>query len=334
MKNHIKHSLIFTLSILVLAAAAIPSTQAAAGASRAKTTAQTAASSKSADSQTFCLDDQRLLPDFENTEDLFAGYVNQVFHSGRSTASLKNMNVARRLTGQNKIIYRLLKNEISKVADGTRSSTEFSISVSRLLDKTEYTAAELGLSSTSTREQIINAIENKIFNFSLNTVMNALIFDSPYELYWFSRTESTMQSGPEYMVDEAGGIFFPADATISFLLPVDNTYAAGTYTADTSKTRAATIAAANAKAIVAAASGKSDYEKLSYYRQQICELASYNDAAAAGSVSNGSPWQMIYVFDGDPSTDVVCEGYSKAFQYLCDETIFSNANIKDRKSVV
>ena len=27
---------------------------------------------------------------------------------------------------------------------------------------------------------------------------------------------------------------------------------------------------------------------------------------------------MIYVFDGDDSTNVVCEGYSKAFQYLCD----------------
>ena len=27
---------------------------------------------------------------------------------------------------------------------------------------------------------------------------------------------------------------------------------------------------------------------------------------------------MIYVFDQDESTNVVCEGYSKAFQYLCD----------------
>lgn len=329
MKIHIKQSLIFTLSALVLAAAAtaFPGIQANAHASHAKTTVQPAASSESAGSRTFHLDDQRLLPNYEDAEELFAGYVHQVFHSGRSTASLKNMNVASRLTGQNKIIYHILKSEIAKVADGTRSSTEFSISVSRLLDKTEYTAAELGLSSTSTREQIINAIGNKIFNFSLNTVMNALLFDSPYELYWLSRTESTIQAGPEYMVDEAGGIFFPADATISFRLPVDNTYAAGTYTTDTSKTRAATTAAANARAIVAAASGKSDYEKLSYYRQQICELTSYNDMAAAGSVSNGSPWQMIYVFDGDTSTNVVCEGYSKAFQYLCDETSFSNANI-------
>lgn len=27
---------------------------------------------------------------------------------------------------------------------------------------------------------------------------------------------------------------------------------------------------------------------------------------------------MIYVFDGDEATNVVCEGYAKAFQYLCD----------------
>ena len=33
---------------------------------------------------------------------------------------------------------------------------------------------------------------------------------------------------------------------------------------------------------------------------------------------------MIYVFDGDPLTNVVCEGYSKAFQYLCDHSEFAN----------
>ena len=29
------------------------------------------------------------------------------------------------------------------------------------------------------------------------------------------------------------------------------------------------------------------------------------------------------MFDGDSSTDVVCEGYSKAFQFLCDNSRFS-----------
>ena len=34
---------------------------------------------------------------------------------------------------------------------------------------------------------------------------------------------------------------------------------------------------------------------------------------------------MIWVFDGDPSTNVVCEGYAKAFKYLCDHTVFDSS---------
>ena len=60
------------------------------------------------------------------------------------------------------------------------------------------------------------------------------------------------------------------------------------------------------------------------YRQKICELVSYNDDAATGGYPYGDPWQLIYVFDGDDSTNVVCEGYSKAFKYLCDLSAFTN----------
>ena len=41
-----------------------------------------------------------------------------------------------------------------------------------------------------------------------------------------------------------------------------------------------------------------------------------------GGYSYGNPWQIIYVFDGNSSTNVVCEGYAKAFKYLCDLTDF------------
>lgn len=40
--------------------------------------------------------------------------------------------------------------------------------------------------------------------------------------------------------------------------------------------------------------------------------------------------ELIWVFDGDSSTNVVCEGYAKAFQYLCDlsgaYTFWSDSN--------
>ncbi|MDO4807877.1 MAG: hypothetical protein Q4A07_11600, partial [Coriobacteriales bacterium] len=40
--------------------------------------------------------------------------------------------------------------------------------------------------------------------------------------------------------------------------------------------------------------------------------------AAQGNATSNDPWQMVSVFDGDKSTNVVCEGFAKAFKYLCD----------------
>ena len=63
-------------------------------------------------------------------------------------------------------------------------------------------------------------------------------------------------------------------------------------------------------------------QKLNAYRDWICDNTDYNDAATGGGTPYGDPWQLIYVFDNDPSTKVVCEGYSKAFKYLCDRSTF------------
>ena len=58
------------------------------------------------------------------------------------------------------------------------------------------------------------------------------------------------------------------------------------------------------------------------YAEYIKNAVSYNYAAADenNGYPYGDPWQLIYVFDGNPDTNVVCEGYSKAFKYLCDLT--------------
>ena len=76
-------------------------------------------------------------------------------------------------------------------------------------------------------------------------------------------------------------------------------------------------AAENARMIVKEFQGYTETEKLYGYKEMICYLTSYNDDVTEDD-EYGDPWQLIYVFDGDDSTNVVCEGYSKAFQYLCD----------------
>lgn len=96
-------------------------------------------------------------------------------------------------------------------------------------------------------------------------------------------------------------------------------------TADLNKTGAARSAAENAKEVVAQYAGRDDYHKLKAYADWISDEVAYDHTAAgtSGYVDDYiDPWQMIYVFDGDAATKVVCEGYSKAFQYLCDLSVF------------
>ena len=100
------------------------------------------------------------------------------------------------------------------------------------------------------------------------------------------------------------------------------------YAVDTSIPQAVQTAKTTAQNIVKKYAGKTDREKLNGYRQEICDRVQYNDAALSDDYSNGNPWQLIWVFDEDPSTDVVCEGYSKAFQYLCDLTCFYSSQIR------
>lgn len=79
-------------------------------------------------------------------------------------------------------------------------------------------------------------------------------------------------------------------------------------------------ALANAQAIADKYEKKSAYEKIIGYAEEICNLNEYNHAAADDdnySQQNRNPWELVYVFDNDPSTNVVCSGYAHAFQYLC-----------------
>lgn len=80
-------------------------------------------------------------------------------------------------------------------------------------------------------------------------------------------------------------------------------------------------ALSNAKAIADKYEGKNGYDKVIGYAKEICALNEYNDEAADSDTlyyNNVDPWGMIYIFDGDPSTNSVCAGYAKAFKYLCD----------------
>ncbi|MBQ9154492.1 MAG: hypothetical protein IJ130_11830, partial [Solobacterium sp.] len=282
---------------------------------------------------------QNTLPDLPDSGALTEGYVNEKF--GISSTSSSGMLKARRanqgskLEGANAAAYQILSSHILAVADGAETSTSFDLSCADLGITVEYyTAEDLGLDWLfdeygEANPEALN-IMYEMAGLDIAAVVNAIAADHPYALYWFDKTagysHSAYGSGSYSNGEEF--ICMPDPCNISFAVSAD--YApggmTGSYETDSQQTGRASAAAANAQQIISDYSGLSDYEKIVAYKDEICAYVSYNDAAARNSsTAYGDPWQMVYVFDGDDSTNVVCEGYSKAFQYLCDESSFSSS---------
>lgn len=218
-----------------------------------------------------------------------------------------------RLTGVEREVYEYLKKEITRIAKGDRTNTEIRIPD---LSGLRWPVKELGVGDgqadvqAKLREKLAQALD-------LDRVYDCLAADLPYEMFWRDNRYSW-----GYSLSREGDKASVRNITIQLQAAQD--YRGGSATAtNPSKIAAANKAAENARAIVDKHRDESDFEKLTAYREEICRLASYDTGAAGDDVPYGDPWQLIYVFDGDPSTNVVCEGYAKAFKYLCDLSEFN-----------
>lgn len=236
-------------------------------------------------------------------------------------------------------VYDQLVPEIQKIAAGEGDSSIFELSFQPLT----FTKEELGIEgdilvlnkenqyqfSKEANEAVTNAFSAEL---DVNMLLNRLLARHPYELYWFDKVFEqddvrAISVRPICSVDGQQTTVTVSDCQI--LMVVSQDYAvtdAATqqyylYSPDTAKTGAAKTAAATAAQVVAENQGKGIYSKLVAYREYITKAVDYNfDVANTANYPYGDPWQLIYVFDGDPNTNVVCEGYSKAFKYLCDLT--------------
>ena len=259
--------------------------------------------------------DPGTLPD---ADELFAGYVEEQFYgdgASPATGSGDGLSVRRSpsmslfysgvqafanyggsiFTGRALDVYQQLDQKIAEVA-ANGGNTRFTVTLADPI-----TGATQGEA-----EQLLSTEVN------LNTLLDSLLADNPYDLYWYDKTAGTRMSY---------NISIGQQATISqiiFEFYVAVEYQEGSNLAvSTSKATAAGNAAQTAQGIAAQYVGLSPYAQMSAFKDEICELTDYNHSVVSGA-AYGDPWQIIYVFDNDPNTTVVCEGYAKAFQYLCD----------------
>ena len=266
-------------------------------------------------------------------ESLFAGYVNALFQGTAKQTRAVNLAGAQ-LTGNDAILYNELKRSILALANGDLSSTVITYSPEIFGKGNDWTAEELGVEAILVNGKLSNEAKqaiNAMFHINFDDVLEALLRDCAYEMFWYDKSMPSRTTSFNYqiMTDSDGTEYLGWRGVVTVRLPVCEEYAAGEYTVDTEQINQAKTAAANARAIVARYQNASDLDKLNGYRQEICDLVSYNyDAVSDPDTPFGNPWQMIWVFDGDPETNVVCEGYAKAFQYLCEQTKFASDKIK------
>lgn len=236
-------------------------------------------------------------------------------------------------------IYRRLVPEIKKIAAGESASATIVIT-DMPITYTQEVLGHITIIEGGALSKAASAKIDELFGADVNhdALLSKLLANMPYELYWFDKTngmaisygieadENTVtipyivvgfcvadayRDATKYLVDDEDKIVKDEDGN-----PVPD------YTAiDTTKTGAATAAAATAAQVVAENRSKGTYGKLVAYREYITKAVDYNfDVANTANYPYGDPWQLIYVFDGDSTTNVACEGYSKAFKYLCDLT--------------
>ena len=211
------------------------------------------------------------------------------------------------LTGNDKEVYDDLQEMILDIADGYRDSSLLT-----------FDLQGKGVTGDVTATSISN-----IQGLDLDSVWKALLADCSAPLFWHDKTNNGLQMQFWYSGSEGTGKTL---TRVDIGLAVAKEYApdgkAGGTDIDLSAMPNLETVFNNIDNIITANSDKTDYEKLVAYKDAICDLVSYNSAAAGSGYTGDSvnPWQFLWVFDGKPSTNVVCEGYAKAFKLLCDLT--------------
>ena len=254
---------------------------------------------------------------------LYDGYLEQLFYPD-TTVSFLGEAARDQLNPLGQKLYDFLKVNLQKVSSGEHASTSFTLSSAQIAEWGGTTTFYMS-SNQSTQDAANAAMRILKEEMEVDPVIDALLHDCPYELYWYDKVTGVTETASFSIASSQIQV-----TSLQFRFSVVKDMQAADYREedpefDTAHIDSAAAAAENARSIVSKYENQSDYRKLLGYKNEICSLVSYDHSAASGGnfSEDADPWQLIYVFDGKTSTNVVCEGYSKAFQYLYDLSNFS-----------
>ena len=268
----------------------------------------------------------------KNPDQLLEEYVMKAFYA--TGAAAFGTTSHDELTAYGRLFYDEMMPQIQKVAAGEDNQT-------CIVVKRSYSAKELGLSKLWDGNDFTpQARETMDLVFPTRAVVRAMLRDMPYEFYWQDEGR-----GVNWRWSSGGTINYSdrtkdvANITYTIVFNVAKPYAlvngkkdekGGWIETDYAKTgygSRAQRAGETARNVVAEYDSLTDIAKLTAYKEYICGEVTYDHNAAQQNPNDfigSDAWQLVNAFDGDPSTNIVCEGYSKAFQYLCYLSSFQN----------
>ena len=244
------------------------------------------------------------------------------------------------LSGINLELYNANVTELKKISSGSRESAVIEITDASLgKEEMTATAEELGVPILTVKDgttvitdeakKALTAKYSDRYAYSAQTLLNAFLADLPYDLYWFNKASGQggmkLQRMGSYKATKSQLTLTNARYVFSYTVSTEYARNGETYVVDQTDRQVLDKAVANAKAIVDKCASYKDFSKLDQYRKEICNLVYYQMPL---DTAYGNAWQLIWVFDGDPSTNVVCEGYAKAFSYLAQLSRFTSSRVE------
>lgn len=243
-------------------------------------------------------------------------------------ATKKTRKGVQSLGTNNEKLYKYLVKKVNAIDHGSTSSTLINVPMSVFGMNKTVTKKQLGVSKLTKNGYVPTTVETKLLKYlkiDISAVMEKLYYSIP-EMYWYDYYDQrwTLSNASNYRLQcyvTANSIrYYTKSGSIQIKMAVGREYGSNYKVSNTGRTLFS-LAKDNAKRIVSAASGLSDYNKIMYYKNIISQITAYdNDAMTHYKKSQIAQWELINVFDGDANTKVVCEGYAKAFQYLCNLT--------------
>ena len=262
--------------------------------------------------------------DFDNDE-LAEMYIEQNMSMGYPARN-RTFDFDSLLDDDSRVCCRYIRSVVKDIAAGNETSTK--IVVPESVFKYEFTAEELGIDDFNMPLGTYKSKVDELVKINIRGIMDILMQSCPYEMYWFDKTYGCgMTYSMANSIANGESVLKLYNFTFNFYV-AEEYQGSSNLSVDPAYGQSVSSAVENARQIIETNAGLSDFEKLLAYNNEICLLTDYNHEAVEDAYrAYGNPWQLIWVFDGDDSTKVVCEGYAKAFKYLCDNSTFQSSAV-------